>query len=124
MHDHGILRRTMKTEVYGIGSDGNAVSVELIHRKVHLRRCYTEKKGAIFMPQTRADSSWWYQIVAVSDDCRYFTKDHVGGFVILTDNEIIGNVTALPNAERIVSEDWLINHTPATVFTNEEHGDA
>lgn len=118
MFDNGLLTMETLIEISGGGREGES-RVELIHRKVHLLRCETKERGGIIMPDERADSSWWYQILAVSDDCKYLAKDHVGSFVILTDNASYGNSWAVGKAERIVREEWLLQHTPFTVFTRE-----
>lgn len=94
------------------------VKVRLIGRKLHLLRCLNGKPtetgvmiGNIVMPDELADRSWWYKILAVSEDCKYFKQEHVGGYVRLTDNGCIGNSFMVGPAERVVREAWLEKRT-------------
>ena len=96
----------------------HTVKVRLIGRKLHLLRCLngeeTERgveQGGIVLPDQSADTSWWYTILAVSPDCRYYGPEHVGGRVKLTDNGSIGTMFTVGPAERIVKEDWLASRT-------------
>lgn len=94
------------------------VPVRLIGRKLHLLRCVngtpTERGvevGGIIMPEVIADRTWWYTILAVSPDCKYFKPEHIGGKIKLTDNDSIGNSWRVGPAERIVREEWLESRT-------------
>lgn len=89
------------------GSDGEVVrqetlDVELIGRKVHLLRGLNAKrvvdehgvgymKDGIYITEEAADRNenptdpMWFEILAVSDDCKYFKPEHVGGWVLTSD---------------------------------------
>lgn len=94
------------------------VRVRLTGRRIHLLRCWNGDvtkdgvaQGGIVMPEVVADRSWWYRILAVSPDCRYFTPEHIGGKVKLTDNGAHGTSVMVGPAERVVREDWLASRT-------------
>lgn len=91
--------------------------VRLIGRKLLLRGCTLGERGPdgdyrvgpIVIPDAVKDRNWWYRIVAVSPDCRYYGPEHVGAFVKLSDTGAIGNSWRVGPYDVIANEDWLLN---------------
>ena len=84
------------------------VDVELMGRKIHLLRCLTGDKGDIVMCRARENVSAMFEILAVSDDCKYFKPEHVGAYVWLPESPI-GKETwcwRMGNAEIVAREQW------------------
>ena len=71
------------------------VPVRMIGRKLHVLRGTTgkfdgvgHKKGALYITDQRANHNQLFEILAVSEDCRYFSEDEVGAWIQLPANPI------------------------------------
>ncbi len=83
---------------------------KLVGRKLLVRRCLSAEavedgyvQGGIYVVEERADTSPWFEILAVSQKCKYFGPEHVGCFVLLPEVSY-GNTHPVGNAEIMVKE--------------------
>jgi len=100
----------MKSEfIVGQNDSGTAKTVvaEVFGRKLHLLRAKNrENQDGVILPEALIDGGHWYEIIAVGSGCRYFTPQHVGGFVWLPD-KAFGFCQYVGPAERVVDEAWF-----------------
>ena len=64
--------------------------IKPIKKRILVRKCTTGERrdGAYYIdniaiPDSSADNCFWAEILDVSDDCKLFSRDDVGGFVYL-----------------------------------------
>ncbi len=100
------------------GLEDVEIKVELRGRKLHLLQALRAERGeaggykkdGVYVPDKSAENPHkgldLYEILAVSDDCRYFTKSDVGRFVALPGLVLTGRRQVLWRAgwEKVVSE--------------------
>lgn len=100
------------------GLEDVEIEVELRGRKLHLLQALRAekaegggyKKGEVYVPDKSAENPHkgldLYEILAVSDDCKYFTQEDVGRFVALPGLVLTGPRQVLWRAgwEKVVSE--------------------
>jgi hypothetical protein len=108
------MMKTTVTVASKPGTDGKMidenVEVLLFGRRMHLLRAKTGEsedggchRGGIFLTDKAADETLIYEILALAPDCRYFTKEHIGGFVVLPPHDR-KNTSVVGPGERIVNE--------------------
>lgn len=95
------------------------MKIKPIRRQIYVRKCTTGTKvtlpdgsvgyklGNIFVTDIRGEYSLWAQILDVADDCRYFTKDHIGGFVRLREWSPRYIRAVVPEIEFMVKEEYF-----------------
>ena len=95
-----------------IGRDENindvTVKAKILGRRIHALRCKPGKSGMIFRTGENTDTCGWVEILAVSDTCKYFKPEHVGGKIVLPPSPIGKRtwVDRLGDGESLVNEEW------------------
>jgi hypothetical protein len=117
---------------YGTATE-REIPVTLIGRKLLLQRCIEEAEDGIVLDDWSRDTTGWYEIIGVSDDCIHFKPEHIGSFVWLPKVGIgesyhIGRLrqSGAPtdaSPERIVRERWFEKKggPPLAVFSKPEN---
>ncbi len=114
----------MEAEIsVGKGESERTIKAKLLGEWIHVLRCKpnTDEVVPVTMAETETiDDCMWFEILAVSDKCRYFCPEHVGKLVILPPTAIGSRAWSFPvgNNEMVVRESYFsdANGPPLAVF--------
>ncbi len=118
------------TEIYvGSGEGERVIKAKLIGEWIHLCRCMPPTDAVAPVTMAEFDTPWdcmWFEILSVSDKCKYFCPEHVGKFVVLPPTAIGSRAWCFPvgTNEMVVRESYFLdpNGPPLAVFeATEEH---
>lgn len=99
------------------GGMTDSLDIRPLRQKILVRKCITgtpeEHDGhkyflldGIVITDQRADFQHWCEVISVSDDCRYYTKDHIGQFIWLPEMKL-DKMYPVPGTEA----DWIVRES-------------
>jgi len=71
------------------------------------------RKGNVVIPEMSGETTNWVRVEDVAEDCKLFSKAHIGGFIRLPEYSP-NNVHRVPNTEFFIVRESIFKNVPSS----------